>query len=91
MGSHTELRPGGSSLPNNLLLLGKQYEAYVTVLAGEGDGPLIYIEHSGHIHIVPDGPDGRRIASELGPEIKAMQKQLGEIAAKVGQLAGAPA
>jgi hypothetical protein len=78
-------------MPNNLLLLGKQYEAYVTVLAGEGDGPLIYMDHQGHIHIVPEGPDGRRIAAELGPEIKALQKQLGEITAKVSHFAGAPA
>ena len=78
-------------MPSNLVLLGKQYEAYVTVLAGEGDGPLIYIDHSGHIHIVPDGPDGRRIAAELGSEIKAVQKQLSAIAARVSGLAGVPA
>jgi hypothetical protein len=78
-------------MPSNLLLLGKQYEAYVTVIAGEGDGPLIYIDHQGHIHIVPDGPDGRRIAEVLGPEISAVQKQLGAIAARVGELAGVPA
>jgi hypothetical protein len=78
-------------MPNNLLLLGKQYEAYVTVLAREGDGPLIYIDHQGHIHVVPDGPDGGRIAEVLGPEIKALQKQLTGIAAQVGQLAGVPA
>jgi hypothetical protein len=78
-------------MPNNLLLHGKQYEAYVTVLAGEGDGPLIYIDPQGHIHIVPEGPDGRRLAAELGPEIKALQKQLGEIATKVNSFAGAPA
>jgi hypothetical protein len=49
------------------------------------------MDHQGHIHIVPEGPDGRRIAAELGPEIKALQKQLGEIAAKVSHFAGAPA
>lgn len=39
----------------NLLLLGKQYEAYVTVLAEEGGGTLIYIDAQGHIHVVPTG------------------------------------
>jgi len=31
----------------NLLLLGKQCEAYVPVRAGEGGGPLAQIDHAG--------------------------------------------
>jgi len=57
----------------NLLMLGKQYEAYVTVIEGQAGGPLIYRDSHGHIHIVPTSPDSRRIAEELEPELKALQ------------------
>ena len=74
----------------NLLSLGKQYEAYVTVLQGEGGGTLIYIDAQGHIHVVPTGPDSRRIADELAPEIAALQQNPGAIATKMQRI-GAPA
>jgi hypothetical protein len=70
----------------NLLMLGKQYEAYVTVLEGQAGGPLIYIDAHGHIHVVPTSPDSRRIAEELEPELKALQVRLEGVAAKLHEL-----
>lgn len=32
----------------NFLMLGKQYEAYVTVLEGQAGGPLIYLDELSH-------------------------------------------
>jgi hypothetical protein len=75
----------------NLLLLGKQYEAYVTVIAGDGGGPLVYIDHAGHIHVVPTGPDSRRVSEELAPQLKELEKALDGVAAKLEQFATAGA
>ena len=38
-----------------LVFESKEYSIYVKVLFGQGDGPLIYIDGSGHIHIVGPG------------------------------------
>jgi hypothetical protein len=42
-------------MPNALVLENKQYSIYVKVLAGQGDGTLIYIDARGHIHVVGPG------------------------------------
>jgi hypothetical protein len=42
-----------------LLINSKKYEISVRVLAGEGDGTLIYIDNQGHIHVVGGGGDPR--------------------------------
>jgi hypothetical protein len=70
----------------NLLMLGKQYEAYVTVIEGQAGGPLIYIDSHGHLHVVPTSPDSRRIAVELEPELKALQVQIQGIVEKLNEL-----
>ena len=70
----------------NLLMLGKQYEAYVTVIEGEAGGPLIYIDSHGHIHVVPTTPDSRRIVDELEPELKAVQVRIGAVVEKLNEL-----
>jgi predicted glycoside hydrolase/deacetylase ChbG (UPF0249 family) len=70
----------------NLLMLGKQYEAYVTVIEGEAGGPLIYIDSHGHIHVVPTTPDSRRIVDELEPELKAVQVRIAAVVEKLNEL-----
>ena len=42
-------------MPNSLVIESKRFSIYVKVLAGEGDGTLIYIDARGHIHIVGPG------------------------------------
>lgn len=78
-------------MPPNLLMLGKQYEAYVTVIEGEAGGPLIYIDSHGHIHIVPTTPDSRRIVDELEPELKAVQVRIAAVVEKLNELSRATA
>jgi hypothetical protein len=70
----------------NLLMLGKQYEAYVTVIEGQAGGPLIYIDSHGHIHVVPTSPDSRRTVEELEPELKALQVRIQSVVAKLNEL-----
>jgi predicted glycoside hydrolase/deacetylase ChbG (UPF0249 family) len=70
----------------NLLMLGKHYEAYVTVIEGAAGGPLIYIDSHGHIHVVPTTPDSRRIAEELEPELKAVQVRIAAVVEKLNEL-----
>lgn len=70
----------------NLLMLGKQYEAYVTVIEGQAGGPLIYIDAHGHIHVVPTSPDSRRTIDELEPELKALQVRIQGVVAKLNEL-----
>ena len=71
-----------------ITLVGKHYEAYVTILAGEAGGPLIYIDAHGHIHVVPTSPDSRRIADELAPQLKELEGVLSTIAEKIGAAGG---
>lgn len=70
----------------NLLMLGKHYEAYVTVIEGAAGGPLIYRDSHGHIHVVPTSPDSRRTAEELEPELKALQVRIEGVVAKLTEL-----
>ena len=67
-------------------MLGKQYEAYVTVIEGQAGGPLIYIDSHGHIHVVPTSPDSRRTIEELEPELKALQVRLAAVVEKLNEL-----
>ncbi|MEO6807209.1 MAG: hypothetical protein ABI286_01610 [Edaphobacter sp.] len=39
-----------------LFISSKKYEISVRVLGGEGDGPLIYIDNQGHLHVVGGDP-----------------------------------
>jgi hypothetical protein len=39
-----------------LFINSKKYEISVRVLAGEGDGTLIYIDNRGHLHVVGGDP-----------------------------------
>jgi nicotinamidase-related amidase len=70
----------------NLLMLGKQYEAYVTVLEGQAGGPLIYLDSHGVPHVVPTSPGSRRIAEELEPELKTLQVRVEGVVEKLHQL-----
>jgi hypothetical protein len=53
-----------------LFINSKKYEISVRVLAGEGDGTLIYIDNQGHLHVVGGDP---RIDRE---KIQAATKQI---------------
>ena len=64
----------------NLLLLGKRYEAYVTVITGQAGGPLVYRDAAGHFHTVPTGPDTKRVAEALEPHLGQLERQLNQIA-----------
>jgi len=41
-------------MPGSIAIDTRKYSIYVKVLAGMGDGPLIWIDPSGHIHHGPD-------------------------------------
>jgi hypothetical protein len=73
-------------MPGSLILNDRRYEAYVTILAGEAGGPLIYVDARGHIHVVPTGPDSKRVAEELHDLVPALQKQLAQIAERIGEI-----
>jgi hypothetical protein len=45
-------------MPTALVIDSHRYAIYVRVLAGEGDGPLIYVDAHGHIHVVGGGDPG---------------------------------
>jgi hypothetical protein len=40
-----------------LLHIPEEHGLHVRVLVGEGDGPLIYIDNAGHIHVDPHPGD----------------------------------
>ncbi|MDQ6775743.1 MAG: hypothetical protein M3071_05850 [Actinomycetota bacterium] len=79
---------------NSVVFRHRDFEAYVTVLAGEGDGPLIYIDPHGHIHIVPDPRPGvdEKVAGELRAAAEEIAGGARSFAAAMGRIsAGAPA
>jgi hypothetical protein len=63
----------------NFVQVSERYALYVTVLAGKAGGPLIYIDSQGHIHVVPTGPDSRRIEEELAAPVKELQAVMNKI------------
>jgi hypothetical protein len=74
-------------MPSRFILSGKQYEAYVTILAGEGDGPLIWIDHAGHIHVDPEpGPGIERIEGELREAASELKSAVRRIEAAVREV-----
>ena len=63
-------------MPHSIVINQKYYAAYVTVLEGQGDGPLIYITPDGHIHIDhnPGGPgDPGPLRARLESAFKTFQ------------------
>lgn len=64
----------------NFVQISERYAIYVTVIAGQAGGPLVYIDSHGHIHVVPTGPDSRRIADELAPHVKELDVVMNKIA-----------
>jgi hypothetical protein len=63
----------------NFVQISERYALYVTVIAGQAGGPLIYIDSHGHIHVVPTSPDSRRIADELAPLAKELNTVMNKI------------
>jgi hypothetical protein len=69
-----ELPGAGGNMGSSVLLRSKDFEAYVTVLAGEGDGTLITIDARGHIHVIPDPRPG--IDEALADELHAAATEI---------------
>jgi hypothetical protein len=69
---------------SSLLINTKQYSISVTVYAGEGDGPLIYRDASGHFHHI--GPDPGPLTDKLKAAIKNIEAGVTEFQASVGQV-----
>ena len=59
-------------MANSLVLNSKKYAIYVRVIAGEGDGPLIWIDASGHIHVGPGDPSPQ-VAKEIQAGVAQIQ------------------
>jgi hypothetical protein len=74
-------------MPSRFVINEKQFEAYVTVLAGEGDGPLIYRDAQGHIHIIGDpGPAPERVQAEIRAAVDDIQSAVGRFNVAVREL-----
>ena len=56
----------------------------VTVLAGEGDGTLIYRDANGVIHHI--GPDPGPLTDKINTAIKQIEVGVGEFQAAIGQI-----
>ncbi len=70
-------------MPNSLIIDSHKYAIYVKVLAGEGDGPLIYVDARGHIHVV--GGDPGPLKERLTAGIKQIEAGVGAIQEAVAQ------
>jgi hypothetical protein len=62
-----------------LVIQDKHYEAYIKIISGLAGGPLVYIDSHGHIHVVPVGPDDRRVAEVLHEPVAALRKSLAAV------------
>jgi hypothetical protein len=72
-------------MSRSLLINSSKYAISVTVLAGEGDGTLIYRTASGHIvHVGPD-PDPA-VLKEIGVAIKNIEAGVAQYQAAIGQV-----
>ena len=58
----------------SLVIDSRKYSIYVRVLEGEADGPLVYIDARGHIHVGGGDP---------GPLKERLQTAVGQIEAGV--------
>jgi hypothetical protein len=66
-----------------LVIDSRKYSIYVKVLAGEGDGTLIYVDARGHIHIV--GPGDPPLKDRLATGIKQIEAGVAAIHEAIGQ------
>lgn len=71
-------------MSSSLLINSKKYAISVTVFAGEGDGPLIYRDASGHFHHI--GPDPGPLTDKITAAIKQIEAGVGEFQAAIGQI-----
>jgi hypothetical protein len=72
-------------MPSSLLIEAKRYAIYVRIIAGEGDGPLIYIDSHGHIHVGGGDP------GPLRAHIEAAVKQIEAGVAAISEIGRAGA
>jgi hypothetical protein len=64
---------------SSLIVKAKQYEIYVTIIAGEGDGDLIYRDANGRIHHI--GPDPGPLTEKINASIKNIEAGVAQFAA----------
>jgi len=57
----------------NVFIDSKKYAIYVRVLGGEGDGPLIYVDARGLVHVVGGGGDPTRLEGPLAAGLKEIE------------------
>jgi hypothetical protein len=66
-----------NSMPNSLIIGLRKYAVYVKILAGQGDGPLIYVDEHGNMEVGDGDP---------GPLTQRLQAAVKQIEAGVGAL-----
>ena len=64
-------------MPNSLIIGLRNYAVHVRILAGQGDGPLIYIDEHGQIEVSSGDP---------GPLTQRLQAAVKQIEAGVGAI-----
>lgn len=69
----------------NVLIDSRKYAIYVRVLAGEGDGTLIYVDARGHIHVVNGGGDPVVLKERLAAGLKQVEAGVNAIQDVIGQ------
>ena len=70
-------------MPHHLVIDSSKYAIYVKVLAGQGDGTLIWVDAQGHIHV---GPDPRPIVNvQLQAAVKQIETGIAAFADAVSQ------
>jgi hypothetical protein len=67
----------------SLYISDKKFTLSVTIIAGAGDGTLIYRDASGHIHVVPDP---RPLDSAVTKAIKSIEAGIAEFQAATAKL-----
>jgi hypothetical protein len=60
-------------MAGSLVLNLEKYSIFVRVLAGEGDGTLIYVDARGHIHVVGGGGDPLQQREKLQAAVKQIE------------------
>ena len=69
-------------MPNSLIIGLQKYAVYVKILAGQGDGPLIYVDEHGQIEVA--GGDPGPLRQRLQAAVTQIEMGVGAIHEAVG-------
>ena len=69
-------------MPNSLIIGLREYAVYVKILAGQGDGPHIYVDEHGHIEV--SGGDPGPLTHRLQAAVRQIEAGVGAIHEAVG-------